>query len=99
MTISQILQAATPKEMFWLFFFVFFPAIVPILLYIVIFRKIPWGNPIKDLKDFREIIKEIVTYVPDYERGGGDDYYYDEHEYDGSGAYSGPTIRYPKNRQ
>jgi hypothetical protein len=95
----EIFQAASPKELFWLIFFIFFPAIVPAIVYILIFKKLPIGNPIEDLKTVRDGLVYINNYKPETTRRGGEgDYYYDEYEHAGFAADDRPAIRHPKNR-
>jgi hypothetical protein len=100
MRFFEIFESASPVESLWILFFIFFPAIVPFGIYVLIFKKIPIIRPIKDIREARRHLKDIANYTPERKQKphGEDDYYYDEHEYDGSGAHSGPTIRHPKNR-
>ena len=100
MSIQEIFTESSFRQLFWLFFFFFFPAIVPAILHIVIFRRLPIGNPIKDMKIAWQSMRETFKTDDQYniKKGGEWDYYDDYDDYDGTGAHARPTVRHPKNR-
>jgi hypothetical protein len=106
MSMAEFLDAATFLDWVRIFLFIFFWPIVFGLIHVVIFRKHPFGNPVKDYRSFKLFIREVQMAEPLPKEGkprkespddywDGEDIDYDTGEVE---ANARPAIRHPKNR-
>lgn len=97
MTTVEVFESASAKEIFFILFFMNFPLVVLFVLYLIIFRELPIGNPIKDAKLAWKWLTTWPEEMPEGTYGGynEDDYY--EDIYGDDDADSRPRVRHPKN--
>lgn len=86
-------------------YLILFPVMVPLILYIIIFRRIPIPNPKEDAKTLGMFFDMMVENAERHKAEQGqrkhnpDDYWEEEVDY-ATGEVTtntGPTIRHPKN--
>jgi hypothetical protein len=97
LTTLEVLTEASIKELAVIFFFWFFPSIVILTMYVIAFRKLPFGNVWKDMKLTWQWLTTPPSDDIDSSYGGynEDDYY--EDIYGDDDADSRPRVRHPKN--
>ena len=107
MSWEQLLDYATPKDWLIITFFYFFWPILFGLIYILIYKRLPIGNPIKDWRAIVDFFAEVAVTEPEVREKkkkkrveSPDDYWDGEVNYETGEVISdaGSRVRHPKNR-
>lgn len=105
MSIYEMLRVYTFFDWFSIFVFFFFWPILIGVAHILIFKKLPFGNPKKDAQIIKDFVREIKEAEPiPREKKARVVHDYDYWEWEEVNAHTGeispntgPSIRHPKN--